>query len=100
MKKKNLFVSALVATLLTQPISVFASAAMDGKTDASTTPAALNGAWEKWTQQWSKIENDWTYVSLSPGKDETEMNFAWYSHESQSKCENLINSSPSWLSKQ
>ena len=84
MKKKNLFVSALVATLLTQPISVFASAAMDGKTDASTTPAALNGAWEKWTQQWSKIENDWTYVSLSPGKDETEMNFAWYSHESQS----------------
>ena len=31
MKKKNLFVSALVATLLTQPISVFASAAMHGK---------------------------------------------------------------------
>lgn len=57
----------------------FAAAAPDGHTDASTTNAAANGAYTQWQEEWNTIKDDWTQVSLSPGADETQMNFAWYS---------------------
>lgn len=79
MKKKKAAMLILTAALVCQPMSVFADAAPDGKTDASQTEAAQNGAWEAWTQEWETIKNDWTQVSMSPGSDETQMNFAWYS---------------------
>lgn len=71
----------LAATLVCQPMSVFADAAPDGMTDASQTEAAQNGAWEAWSEKWETIKNDWTQVSMSPGADETQMNFAWYSKD-------------------
>lgn len=77
--KKNLTIALLSMAIFCQPASVYAVAAPDGKTDASNTPAAQNGNWDRWVDKWANIENDWTYVSLAPGKDETEMNFAWYS---------------------
>lgn len=83
MKKRNVALTALTVALFSQPISVFASAAPDGKTDASSTAAAQNGAWQAWVEKWAAIENDWTYVSLAPGSDETQMNFAWYSKTSE-----------------
>ena len=49
------------------------------ETDASQTAAAQGGAWEAWSEEWETIKNDWTQVSMSPGADETKMNFAWYS---------------------
>ena len=69
----------LAAALVCQPVSVFADAAPDGMTDASQTEAAQNGAWEAWSEEWETIKNDWTQVSMSPGADETQRNFAWYS---------------------
>ncbi len=57
----------------------FAAAAPDGYTDASATEAGSNGAYEQWQEEWESIKDDWTQVSLSPGSDETQMNFAWYS---------------------
>lgn len=33
--------------------------------------------------QWEKECNDWTQVAVNVGKDETEMNFAWYSKDGQ-----------------
>lgn len=62
-----------------------AAAAPDGKTNAADTPAGANGVYEQWQQQWETIKNDWTQVSLSPGSDESMMNFAWYS-EAASVC--------------
>ena len=73
----------LAAALVCQPVSVFADAAPDGMTDASQTEAAQNGAWEAWSEEWETIKDDWTQVSMSPGSDETQMNFAWYSKDGE-----------------
>lgn len=81
MNKNKLIVSALTAALLCQPIAAFASAAPDGKTDASTTAEAQGGAWEQWSQKWEQIKTDWTYVSIAPGANDSEMRFSWYSKE-------------------
>ena len=73
----------LTAALVCQPMSVFADAAPDGMTDASQTAAAQGGAWEAWSQEWETLKDDWTQVSMSPGADETQMNFAWYSKDGE-----------------
>ena len=52
-------------------------------TDANKTPAAQNGAWDAWCEEWETIKTDWTQVAMSPGSDETEMNFAWYTKEGE-----------------
>ena len=83
MKRKKVVMLIMAAALVCQPITVLADAAPDGKTDASQTAAAQNGAWEEWTQEWETVKNDWTQVSMSPGADETKMNFAWYSPEGE-----------------
>lgn len=83
MKWKKAAMLILTAALVCQPMSVFADAAPDGMTDASQTEAAQNGAWEAWSEEWETIKEDWTQVSMSPGSDETQMNFAWYSKEGE-----------------
>lgn len=78
-KKQKL--SVIVSSLLTAAMctTVFA-ADNDGWTQADKTDAAANGAWEAWVNQWETEKNDWENISLTPGKDETELNFAWYSN--------------------
>ena len=83
MKRKKVVMLIMAAALVCQPITALADAAPDGKTDASQTAAAQNGAWEEWTQEWETVKDDWTQVSMSPGADETKMNFAWYSPEGE-----------------
>lgn len=80
--KVNKQIAALVLTGVLaagSALPAFAAAAPDGYTDASTTPAAANGAYAAWQERWETMKNDWTQVSLSPGSDNTQMNFAWYS---------------------
>lgn len=80
--KVNKQIAALVLTGVLaagSSLSAFAAAAPDGHTDASQTPAAANGAYAAWQERWETMKNDWTQVSLSPGSDDTQMNFAWYS---------------------
>ena len=80
--KVNKQIAALVLTgvlAASSSLSAFAAAAPDGHTDASQTPAAANGAYAAWQERWETMKNDWTQVSLSPGSDDTQMNFAWYS---------------------
>ena len=38
-----------------------------------------NEGWDAWTEEWNTVATDYTKVSLTPGEDETELNFAWYS---------------------
>ena len=83
MKWKKAAMLVLAAALVCQPMSVFADAAPDGMTDASQTAAAQGGAWEAWSQEWETLKDDWTQVSMSPGADETQMNFAWYSKDGE-----------------
>lgn len=83
MKRKKALMLILAAALVCQPMTALAEAAPDGMTDASQTAAAQGGAWENWCEEWETIKNDWTQVSMSPGADETEMNFAWYSKDGE-----------------
>ena len=41
---------------------------------------------EEFKKEWKKIQDDWTFVALSPGSDETQMNFAWYSKKGDPVC--------------
>ena len=55
MKWKKAAMVILAATLVCQPMSVFADAAPDGMTDASQTAAAQGGAWEAINGRQSKM---------------------------------------------
>lgn len=82
-RKQQILAAALAALLACQTIPAIASAAPDGKTLAETTAAAANGAYDAWKTEWEGISQDWTQVSITPGADETRMNFAWYSREGE-----------------
>ena len=36
--------------------------------------------WEQWKNNWAAYSNNYEHVSLTPGADETQLNYAWYSH--------------------
>lgn len=78
MRKRSRWMSAIIAAALitTQVIPALADAAPDGKT------VAKGDAFEEWKESvWETTKNDWTIVSLTPGSDESQMNFAWYSKQ-------------------
>lgn len=53
-------------------------AATEHWTDASETDAAAS--WKKYKNQWDKnIKDNYENVSITPGADATQLNFAWYS---------------------
>lgn len=61
------------ATAETGAVSV--SALPDQYNDSIVTGAD----WDAWVAQWDSVATDYTKVSLTPGADETQLNFAWYS---------------------
>ena len=53
-----------------------------------TDSSAVSGAseeWNAWVSEWETVATDFTKVSLTPGADETELNFAWYSKVEEGK---------------
>lgn len=80
MKKRNKYAAAFIAAAvtMTQASLVNASMAPDGKSDAQTMYGDAYTSWksEKWD---NGLSSDWTQVSLTPGEDETSINLAWYS---------------------
>lgn len=79
MLKKKIAVFLLCTTMVfTTGIKVFASAT-DGWTEASQTAAGKDeGAWDKWSKSFDNSKNP-TGISLTPGKNASELNFGWYS---------------------
>ncbi len=79
MKKRNTWIALLMAAALlaTPTVTALADAAPDGKTVNDETTDSTYKAWKENT--WESTSSDWTLVSMTPGEDETEMNFAWYS---------------------
>lgn len=79
--RKQMMISALALTLsATNVAPVFASAAPDGKTNAADIAQTMGttAQWNRWEKEWETLKNDWTQISLSPGSNATELNFAWY----------------------
>ena len=76
--KKRVLTGALCGALLVGTV-VPALAA----TEHYNNGASVGGSaeWTAWTQDWENVATDYTKVSLTPGADETELNFAWYSKD-------------------
>lgn len=68
-------------------------AATEHWNDASTTPDTVvstqagDANWEQWKSSWETIKSDYEQVSMAPGKDATQMNFAWYSKDKAKAAE-------------
>ena len=79
--RKQMMISALALTLsAANAAPVFASAAPDGKSNAAEIAQTMGTTtqWNRWQKEWETLKNDWTQISLSPGSNATELNFAWY----------------------
>lgn len=79
MKRNRKIVAGLAAGLAVAvmiPTTVLAATAhyADG-----TAIAGAAGSWDAWKADWEEMAADFTKVSLTPGTDETKLNFAWYS---------------------
>lgn len=47
-------------------------------------------AWLAWEADWEETATDFTKVSIAPGEDETEINFAWYSLKTDAKATPVV----------
>ena len=71
-------------TLLTATmVCPTAYAATEHYNDSSVTGDAEE--WQAYKDNWETLATDYTKVSLTPGKDETELNFAWYSEKTDAE---------------
>ena len=73
----------MTATILATSATVLQAAAPpDGYTNAQDTVEAYGGAYSNWMTKWnSTISKDREQISLSPGSDNSSVNFAWYTKE-------------------
>ena len=80
---KKAAAAAMTATILATSATVLQAAAPpDGHTNAQDTVEAYGGAYSNWMTKWnSTISKDREQISLSPGSDNSSLNFAWYTKE-------------------
>ena len=89
--KKNwttkLLTGTLAVTMLagTPVLAGDYTAAPDGHTQAEDLADSINKTtqWNKWKTEWNTLKNDWTQISLTPGSVASELNFAWYSKDTE-----------------
>ena len=76
---KKAAAAAMTATILATSATVLQAAAPpDGYTNAQDTVEAYGGAYSNWMTKWnSTISKDREQISLSPGSDNSSVNFAW-----------------------
>lgn len=93
--RKKVLTGTLAMSLLAASIfpstEAYAKAAPDGKTAAETLAQTLNKSeeWNTWKTAWETVKTDWTQISLTPGADASQLNFAWYSDASQTEAPKL-----------
>ena len=82
-RTKKVMAALMVAIIMTTTSHTVFAAENDGWTEAPYTEAAQGGAWEAWCEKWETLKKDWTQLSITPGKNATELNFAWYSNKEE-----------------
>ena len=81
MKRK--VIAAMLTLLTATMVCPTAYAATEHYNDSSVTGDAEE--WQAYKDNWETLATDYTKVSLTPGKDETELNFAWYSEKTDAE---------------
>lgn len=84
-KETKYFLSLIIATIISSSTMNVFAASNDAWTEATQTKPGQTIAWKIWCKQWEQIKNSPTQMSLSPGEDESKLNFAWYSKSSDVK---------------
>ena len=77
MKLQKSLLGGVVCSALLASIVFPSVAATANYNDGATVGGS--DEWAAWVQEWDDVATDYTKVSLTPGADETELNFAWYS---------------------
>lgn len=78
--KKKLFATTGAVCLATSlAVGGFAAFAATEHWNDNSGKTAVSSEWEKWKTKWETIKTDYEKISLSPGADATQMNYAWYS---------------------
>ncbi len=73
--RKKYWTAAISIALTMTAAGGYVYAATQHFTDSTT-----DKAWDSWVKQWdSQVSTDYEKIALTPGSDETQMNFAWYS---------------------
>ena len=85
--KKRLLVGGVCGALLIGTM-VPALASTVHYNDGATVGGSAE--WTAWTEEWNTVATDYTQVSLTPGEDETELNFAWYSLDNGSAATPVV----------
>ena len=79
MQKRNKVLAGVLTGALVLSAGPMALAATANYNDSSVTGGSA--AWQDWVKEWETVAADYTKVSLTPGADETQLNFAWYSKD-------------------
>lgn len=77
MKKKLIASMAMAAAAVMVPAGIILAG--NPFTDASKISGS--GDWEAYKEDWNSIANDYTKLSIQPGADESQLNFAWYTEK-------------------
>ena len=80
--------SGLLSGAILLSASPAAFAATVHYNDSSVTGGSA--AWNAYVENWSTLAADYTKVSLTPGRNETELNFAWYSSDNGSAATPVV----------
>ena len=77
---KHKFRAAMSATALclAGSVAITGLAATEHWNDNSGK-TAISDEWKSWKTKWETVKTDYEQVALTPGADETQMNYAWYS---------------------
>lgn len=79
-KHSRVFAGVLSAALVAGSVTpAFAADYNDGSVVGNQAD------WNAWVEEWNTVATDYTKVSLTPGADETQLNFAWYSKDETGK---------------
>lgn len=86
---RNSKISALVLTgALSAALGMTAYASTQHYNNSSVIGASAE--WAAWVQEWPSVASDYTKVSITPGSDDTQLNFAWYSRADMGKTTPVV----------
>ena len=77
MQTRKKVLASVLSGALVLGVCPAALAATANYNDGSVTGGSAE--WQAWVSEWESVANDYTQVSLTPGADESQLNFAWYS---------------------
>ena len=76
MKTSRKITAAALAAIMMSSAAMSVYAATEHWNDGSE---GATSEWTAWKTEWETVKNDYEKVSITPGADETQLGYAWYS---------------------